>query len=569
MPDGRRFAISIAKDVGDRLAVEAALKISQKRLQALVEANMIGLLFGDTQGNIQDANAEFLRMVGYTSEDLAAGRLRWIEITPPEYLPLDEQGIRQARDWGACVPYEKEYICQDGSRVPVLIGYALLAGSQAETVAFVLDLTKQKAAEAEILQLNAQLEQRVRARTAQLEAANRELEAFSYSVSHDLRAPIRHIGSFVQLLQQTLPAEALNSKTQRYLTVIAEATRKAGLLIDQLLRFSRNSRAELRCTQVNLNELVREICHDLTSTCPLRQIDWQIRSLPVVWGDSTLLRLVLQNLLDNAVKYTRYSPQARITMTAETSNTEHIIHLQDNGVGFNMKYAHKLFGVFQRLHREEEFEGTGIGLANVQRIIHRHGGRVWAAGEPGRGAIFRFPCLKHPNAQKPQSKVAKIAPLVLSHCQAMELKRILLVEDNLNDVELILLALAENHLANEVVVARDGEEALDYLYRRGIFSLRRFGNPILVMLDLKLPKIDGLEVLRAIKTDRQLESIPVVILTSSREEQDIAHSYRSGSNAYVVKPLDFREFITAVRTLGLFWALTNEPPPGSLPLSPN
>jgi CheY-like chemotaxis protein len=149
----------------------------------------------------------------------------------------------------------------------------------------------------------------------------------------------------------------------------------------------------------------------------------------------------------------------------------------------------------------------------------------------------------------------------------MELKRILLVEDSINDVELILTSLAENNLGNEVVVVRDGEEALDYLYRRGVYRLRREGNPVVVLLDLKLPKIDGIEVLGHLKRERSLRTVPVVVLTSSREESDLTQCYELGTNAYVVKPIDFHEFVDAIKGLGLFWAIINEPPPGSLPPS--
>lgn len=149
--------------------------------------------------------------------------------------------------------------------------------------------------------------------------------------------------------------------------------------------------------------------------------------------------------------------------------------------------------------------------------------------------------------------------------RSMELKRILLVEDSINDVELILTSLAENHLGNEVVVVRDGEEALDYLYRRGMYRLRREGNPVVVLLDLKLPKVDGIEVLSELKANNSLRSVPVVVLTSSREEHDLARCYELGTNAYVVKPIDFHEFVDVIKGLGLFWAIINEPPPGSIP----
>lgn len=153
--------------------------------------------------------------------------------------------------------------------------------------------------------------------------------------------------------------------------------------------------------------------------------------------------------------------------------------------------------------------------------------------------------------------------------RSMELKRILLVEDSINDVELILTSLAENHLGNEVVVVRDGEEALDYLYRRGMYRLRREGNPVVVLLDLKLPKVDGIEVLSELKANNSLRTVPVVVLTSSREEHDLARCYELGTNAYVVKPIDFHEFVDVIKGLGLFWAIINEPPPGSIPPARN
>jgi signal transduction histidine kinase len=227
-------------------------------------------------------------------------------------------------------------------------------------------------------------------RSDELQAINKELEAFAYSVSHDLRAPIRHIAGFTELLQKNA-APVLDERSRRHATMILESAKRMGNLIDDLLAFSRIGRAEAHKTMVSLQQLVQEAQSEVAQETDGRNINWKVGKLPACYGDRSMLRLALINLIANAVKFTRTRPKAEIEIASTNHNPDQIVvFIRDNGVGFDMKYVNKLFGVFQRLHAPEAFEGTGIGLATVQRIIHRHGGRVWAEGLVDGGATFYF-----------------------------------------------------------------------------------------------------------------------------------------------------------------------------------
>jgi PAS domain S-box-containing protein len=277
----------------------------------------------------------------------------------------------------------------DGTQVVVASRWSLRRDDQERPLAILEtnnDITERKRREEEIQGLNRELAKR----STDLESINKELEAFAYSISHDLRAPLRHMAGYTELLQKHASA-VVDEKSNRYMAMILESAKRMGNLIDDLLAFSRIGRAETQKTLVSLAQLVREALAEVRQDTEGRNIAWRISALPDFYGDRSMLRLVLVNLISNAIKFTRTRPQAEIEIgCADGNRDELIVFVRDNGVGFDMKYVNKLFGVFQRLHPSDAFEGTGIGLATVQRIVHRHGGKVWAEGLVDSGATFYF-----------------------------------------------------------------------------------------------------------------------------------------------------------------------------------
>jgi signal transduction histidine kinase len=245
------------------------------------------------------------------------------------------------------------------------------------------EVIERRTREEQIRELNEQLEKR----SAELEASNKELEAFAYSISHDLRAPLRHMVGFSELLGQHA-ATALDEKSRRYTTTILDAAKRMGALIDDLLAFSRIGREETRASTLSLRQLVNEVVEEMRPDLAGRTVSWRIGDLPDLYCDRSMLRMVFMNLITNAIKFTLPRERAEIEIGSFEDARGLVLFVRDNGVGFDMKYSNKLFRVFQRLHRSEEFEGTGIGLATVQRIIQRHGGTVWAEGSVNGGATF-------------------------------------------------------------------------------------------------------------------------------------------------------------------------------------
>ena len=380
-------------DITERKQIEEALQESKSRYDIAMQFSKDGLYDWNLITNEIYYSPGWKKMVGYENEELINDFSVWELLTEPKdvknTMKMVNELIEKKRD-GFEMDFKMKH--KQGHWVDILSRANAIFDEKGKAVRIVgthVDITDRKLAEEEIRKLNAELEGRVALRTAQLEASNKELEAFSYSVSHDLRAPLRHVSGYVELLNKQFQSD-LPEKGQHYLNSIGDSVHIMGMLIDDLLQFSRTGRMEMHKSDLDMNEIVKEVKELLSKDNPDRKIEWVLGKLPTVNGDEAMLRLVWMNLLSNAVKFTRIRKIARIEIGVRKENKELVFFVRDNGVGFDMQYAHKLFGVFQRLHSTEEFEGTGIGLANVHRIVLRQGGRTWAEAEPDNGAVFYF-----------------------------------------------------------------------------------------------------------------------------------------------------------------------------------
>lgn len=366
-----------------RKQAEQALKESEEKFRLLSEAAFEGIGITD-EGEVVDVNAQLAEMLGYQASDLV-GR-RGIDFVAPESRDM----VAQRMQSGAEEPYEYLALKENGQKFPVEVRARHLPfNGRTLRVAAIRDITERKQFEERMRSLNDELERRVQERTSELQIVNRELEAFAYSVSHDLRAPLRGINGFSQALLEDYH-DLLDEKGKNYLSRVRAASERMGQLIDNLLDLSRITRLQMRRQNVNLSTMAEEIAQETQEADRSRDVKFIIKPNMNTNGDPTMLRVALDNLFENAWKFTAKHPQATIEFGEKDLDGRRVFFVRDDGAGFDMKYMDKLFAPFQRLHNVTEYPGTGIGLATVQRIVHRHGGTVWAEAEVGKGATFYF-----------------------------------------------------------------------------------------------------------------------------------------------------------------------------------
>jgi PAS domain S-box-containing protein len=421
---GTGAILSILRDISDRTKAERALAASEQQFATAFHTNPDAIAITRlSDGVYLEVNEGFSRISGYGRDELL-GRTSlelniWVE-------PADRQRlVKELKARERVTNLEARFRCKDGRLITALMSAAMIEIDNTPCLLSITkDITELGLAKEEILHLNAELEQRVTERTAELartvqqlqaeieqrrqaqeeiswlnqnlleqknslEEANRELESFSYSVSHDLRAPLRHIHGFLQIIMEDHTPQ-LDEIAAGYFKRIEKACLRMELLIESLLTLSRLTRQPLQTGKVDLSRLVTEAIAESQQTEPARQVHVTVQGQLIVTGDVALLRIAITNLVRNAWKFTSKTPAAAIEFGMDAEEGQQVYFLRDNGVGFDMAYMDKLFGVFQRLHNEKDFEGTGVGLATVQRIIQRHGGRIWAVSEPGKGCVFRF-----------------------------------------------------------------------------------------------------------------------------------------------------------------------------------
>jgi PAS domain S-box-containing protein len=380
LKEERQLIDAIAERLGHitaRKRAEDALRKSESKFKRLYDSNIIGVIFWDTAGNIIQANGEFLRIVGYSEDDVLSSRARWKDMTPPEYAYLDDNAIKEMAETGICAPFEKEYIRKDGRRVPIRLNAALLKGEGDIGICFIQDITERK-----------RYEEALKRTAADLERSNKELEQFAYVASHDLQEPLRMVSSYTQLLAQRYEGQ-LDDKAKKYINYAVDGAVRMQRLINDLLMYSRVGTRGKPFEPTDSHSVLGETLRNLQAAIEESQAIITNDDLPTVRADASQLAQVFQNLIGNAIKFRLDSPP-HIHVSARDRGHEWVFSVADNGIGIDPQYKDRLFAIFQRLHTKQEYPGTGIGLALCKKIVERHGGRIWFESEPGKGSTFFF-----------------------------------------------------------------------------------------------------------------------------------------------------------------------------------
>jgi PAS domain S-box-containing protein len=536
LPNGRYGVVCYFRDISAQVLSRQAIAASEERLRSFVEANVIGILFGDVYGGIFEANDELLRIIGYTREDLEARRIRWIDITPPEYLPLDAAHIAEAQERGACTPYEKEYIRKDGSRVPILLGYSLVGKAREESVVFVIDLSDRKQAEA---QRDRSLAQEQQAREA-AEQANRIKDEFLAVLSHELRSPLNPILGWTRMLQ-TGKLDA--AKTKQALATIERNAKLQTELIADLLDVSRILQGKLSLTvrPVDLAATVAAAIETVTLAAEAKAIEIESNlEAGQVAGDSGRLQQIVWNLVSNAVKFTPENGRVNVSLTRMDNHAQIIV--TDTGKGIAPEFLPHVFDYFRQEDSAitRKFGGLGLGLAIVRHLTELHGGTVRADSKgEGQGATFTvdLPLLKSSQeSDRDDVRPIRSATLALSGLRAI------VVDDEPDMREIVSFVLAES--GAQVMTVATGSEVL-HLLEEGQVS------PDILLSDVGMPDMDGYMLLRQIRTlppDRGGQVLAIA-LTAYAGEFNQQQALEAGFQEHIAKPVDPDQLIEAIVSL--------------------